>query len=596
MTHIRVRFTRTSIQLLSIAALAVALLATATGHATAAVLIPAATALLLIGAVTYRSRTVLQWIWHRATYRQRRRNNQIHDHKGTGVTWDGSCAAAYIEILPSPYEVTILDGDKITPERVIPIDDIREELLQYDIHCHHIRAYTIGYKYNRESNLANILHATVGPTEALFHGRTMVEVSIAINDAIDSLNARKTKSSNDADGLNNTVTTAAERIRRRISAAGRPATLLDATQLSDLDNELRHTLVPALLDERWSSAGKPTMRAVSYSPDNSAWNRESYRQWCKLNPHRHIHSVTLTPAKHGDRAEIHVTTLATDSTDLNAVTSLGLRTEYGQQGDIITTYIPSVHTHEPTAIPGRIFGNDTPFPIPLMPAGIGTYLGTTKTRARVFVNFANGAAPFYLICPPTLTQQLLMRLATTGQSIDIDIDNDEWRRFAKRIGASSATQPDADIVLTADHAQPQMKPHQVRLVWTTNADNLPRRPDYAIVAGPQECALYTPDGVTRYLWSTTAAEEAFFTYPTGRTTPGQPHHRNPPPPPPRTPQSPPRPPATPPAPPSTAQQHRAVKQRHTTPTKSSMPNPMSTHSQTNQQQPNTIAQPGAHQT
>lgn len=514
MNHLGLKVSPANLQFLTLAAIAIALIAIATGHDTPAVLVTAAAILLLTSALTYRSRTLLGWIWHRLTYRRANRfNNRFYRHKQAGVIWDGNRVAAYIEIMPAPYETTIVDGSKITPERSIPIDAIRDELTQYDIHCDHITVYTVGYKYDRQSELAAICHNTIGPTDALFYGRTIVEVSVDISNAIDSLSARKGRGT-DADGLNNTVTMAAERVHRRIVSAGLIARLLTDTDLAELDTTLRKNLVPALLDEHWSSAGPKTMQAVSYTPEPGAWTTKNYRQWCNLNPHRHIHAVRLTPGKIADHAEMYVTLIGSDPTALNSVPALGLRVEYGQQGDILTNYIPSVRSTAPAAIPGKALPPGNPFPIALAASGIGTYLGHTKTRERVFVNFTTGAAPFYVISPAQLCQQLLLRLATSGRSIDIAIDTDEWRLFAKRIGVTAGTNPDADIVLSADHPSAQQHPTQVRLVWTTNAANLPRQPDYAIVAGAEESRLYTTKGVTRYRWASNAAEEVFYTFPT----------------------------------------------------------------------------------
>ena len=92
-----------------------------------------------------------------------------------------------------------------------------------------------------------------------------------------------------------------------------------------------------------------------------------------------------------------------------------------------------------------------PFPLPLMPGGVGVFLGYTKTRAMLFVNFSRGSTPFYLISPAAMCQQLLLRLATTGLSIDIDIPGEQWKTFAARIGATHQSNPAADIIVSADH-------------------------------------------------------------------------------------------------------------------------------------------------
>jgi type VII secretion protein EccE len=495
----------------------------ATGTRTLAVWILTGLAIAIIGAVTFRSRTTLSWIGHRLAYHHRRPETA---DLADGVRWDGHRGLAYLEILPEPYESTIIGTPDETTTRTIPVDVIREELVQFDIHCESVTIFTEGFKYHRPTELAVMYHAEIGPVPVLLNGRTYVEVAVALNGSLDSVYARTGKDGI-PEGLVRAVSIAAERIRRRLITEGFHVNLLSSAQATELAKRLDKQFREALDDEHWDSAGPAAMRTIAFTPSKNAWTADNYREWCRVNPHRHLHVVRLDRRRGIDYAEMYLAFQTSDAAALTTVGALGLRREYGQQGDILSTAMPSVRTTAPTAVPAKMLA-DEPFPLPLMAGGAGIFLGYTKTRAMLFVNFSVGSTPFYLISPAAMCQQLLLRLATTGLSIDIEIPGEQWETFAGRIGATYRSNPAADIIVSADHAPLQQAfPTQTRLVWTTTAPQI--RPNYAIVAGNDECALYTPTAVTHYLWSTSTANEAYMTAAMPRRRP-----RSVPPPPPVT--------------------------------------------------------------
>lgn len=466
---------------------------------------------LLVGALTYRNRTAIGWAHRRLTYRRSPRNTiAIYEAEGSGFTWDGRRAATYIEVLPQAYATTVIGTDRETVIRALPMDDIREELVQFDIHCDSVTAVTVGYNYHRPSQAATAYQAAIGPVDALLYGRTFIEVSVALADSLDSVYARRGSDDIPA-GVSRTVKIAAERIRRRVAHAGWNTQILSKTSLKDLHAELAAQFTPALAQEHWSSCGPKSMRAIAFTPGSHAWTTANYREWCRLNPHRQVHVVRLERLRTGgDHAEMYVGFLTADPTSLSTVTALGLRRELGQQGDIFTAALPLAQTVRPTAIRGKTLADETPFPVPLAPGGIGTFIGHTNTRAQVFVNFTVGSEPFYVFGPAIMCQQLLVWLSTSGRSIDITLPGDEWKLFASRIGATYATHRDADIIVSDNDSYTEpTHAHQVRLVWATTAPETP--PAYAIVAGQEECILHTPTGQIRYRWSVSTAEESFFT-------------------------------------------------------------------------------------
>lgn len=494
----------------AVAGTAAGIALSATGTRVLALWILTGLALAILGVVTFRSRTALSWIGHRLTYRHRRPETaDLTD----GVRWDGQRGLAYLEILPEPYETTVIGTPDETTTRTIPVDVIREELVQFDIHCDSVTIFTEGFKYDRPTELAVMYHAELGPVPVLLNGRTYVEIAVALQGSLDSVYARTGKDGI-PEGLVRAVSIAAERIRRRLITEGFHTTLLSSAQATELAKRHDKQFRPALDDEHWDSAGPASMRTIAFTPSKNAWTADNYHEWLRVNPHRHLHIVRLDRRRGIDHAEMYLAFQTSDPAALSTVGALGLHREHGQQADILSTAMPSIRTTAPTAVPTKMLA-DEPFPLPLMPGGAGTFLGYTKTRAMLFVDFSVGSTPFYLISPAAMCQQLLLRLATTGRSIDIDIPGEQWETFAGRIGATYRSNPAADIVVGADQAPLQQAfPTQTRLVWTTTAPQI--RPNYAIVAGTDECTLYTPTGVVHYLWSTSTANEAYMTAATPR--------------------------------------------------------------------------------
>lgn len=471
-----------------------------------------ALSLLLTGVLTYRSRTAFGWIWKRITFRRKPSPDvDVFSTAGAdGLAWDGICSNVYVEVLPQPYEVTVVGNEQESTIRGLPIDAIRQLLSQFDIECHHVSVITVAHKYVQPSPISSTVHAAHGAVGAMLHGRTVLEVSVALDRSLDSVYARQFRDSVAA-GLGRTVTIAAERIRLRLAELGWNAVLLTETEVRALHAQNAQVLDDQLKDEHWDSCGNSAMSTAVFTPARWAWTQGHYREWLKFNTHRTLQVLKLTRTRTGDRAELFIGYLSADANALNTTRATGLLREYGQQADVLTATLPGVRTEAINAVTGKTLAADEPFPISLYAAGIGTYIGHTSTQAQVFVNFAVGDDPFYLIAPAAQCQQLFLGLATTGLSIDIQIPGQEWEEYARRIGATFQRNPHADILLTNQTDPPRKThPQQARLVWTLTE---PKSARYAIVAGADQCTLHHPKlpEPLRYSWSLSNAEEKFLT-------------------------------------------------------------------------------------
>lgn len=510
---------------------------------------------IVTGILTFRSRTILEWVYRRVTYRRGERGrNKLYDANGIGMSWNprGRTASAYIEVLPLPYEITtIAPSGSSSTIRALPIDDIRQVLTQFDIRCDSITVVNFGYKYAEDNQLASISRSIVGPVPALLHGRTFVEVAINMPQTYKAIRSRLLGAQTPT-GIERTVRVATERVRRRIATRKWKTKVLNFEELAELDQYFATALSPALRQQSWSSAGPREMRALTFTPSPDSWSTGDYRRWNQLDTPRQAQIIRLTRDRFGDRAQTFVTFLTPDAGDLKTVGAVGLRREYSQQGNILTAAVPSARTVPATAVLGKRLAQREAFPYELHPGGIGTFFGYTKDRHQVFVNFTQGATreidlqiatnpiiefePFYIVAPAAMCQQKLLGLATSGKSIIINIDGQPWKEFADRIGATyvaphgasksegtpdededvdedeDTSQFDCDVIVTAKDTVPV--PHhqgQVCIVWTTSINEAQNPITYGVIAGPTECTLRSGKEQIKFAWTVTNAEQAYFT-------------------------------------------------------------------------------------
>lgn len=501
-----------------------------------AVYTAAALLALAVGVITYRGRTLAGWSYERGTYKNTKRvRGSLKPHEDKGITWDERRAAAYLEILPNPYEITVIGSNGPAAIRRLPIDTIREEINQFDIHCDSVDVVTTGYKYARSSQLVTAYHSSIGAVAALLWGRTFIRIAVAMDekslDSLDSIYARQFDDGPEA-GLHRTVSVATERIRRRLAEKGWIARPLGTRELAALDAQARKYLQPALDEEHWSTAGPRSMQVASFTPTASAWSTKNYQKWCTVDTYRQIQVLRLQHRRGGDHAEMFISYATADSSTLDTVTALGLAREYGQQGDIITAALPLNRTDKPTAIAGKHLGDDA-FPIDLHPGGVGVNVGQTRSKELVFVNFAGdgtelvtleeGKDPvlqflgYHVVGPAAMCQQLLARLATSGKSININLPGQAWQVFASRIGATYGPDNlDADInVADSEYAETSSgnrimprRPDQHLIVWPKTKPGI--EPRYGIIAGPAESTVRTRGQQIKFFWPPIASAEANF--------------------------------------------------------------------------------------
>lgn len=490
------------------------------------VLGPLAALALLLSVVTYRHRTVFGWIGMRRRFRKSvRKDGALISAEGTGIVWDGNTASVFLELKQRPHTVTVInpDGSLTSPE--IPIDVIRDELVQFDIHTESVTVITVGSQYVSPSTVSSIYHSLTGPVPALLNGRTLIRVSIALDASLDSVEARSGAKKRVHVGLSNTVTIAAARIRRRLEREGWWVETLTRKQVSDFTKDIKYVVDEPLGNETWKECSSSSLSVSALTPTRASWNQDRYQEWHQFSFHRMMTSLRLTrKSTQADHAEMYLTYASLQPDALDLAEAVGLWREYGQQGDIITNVIPTAFPVRPDSVPGRTLRRGEQFPIQMHPGGVGTFLGYGRNRSRVFVDFSAGdTEPFYVIAPDVFLQQLLVRLLTSGRTIDIRIPDDGseiWPRFAEKMRAPDQmgyfSIPQADIVVAPESSLPRQEYlGQVVLAWTTTSPAV--TPAYAI-AVPGETAVVAVHGEqTAFQWTIASGERRLLT----ATVPGQ---------------------------------------------------------------------------
>jgi type VII secretion protein EccE len=468
--------------------------------------------------LTYRNRTIIGWLRQGWRYRRfSRKSTTLISYEGSGLVWDGKTASMYLEMYPDSYFVSIVNPDGSLTAPAIPIDVIREELIQFDIHTDHVTVFTTGHKYFAPTRLSAIYHSVTGPVPALLTGRTFIEVSVALDGSLDSVYARMGNRTVPV-GLGNTVRIASKRIKRRLNRLGWTVDILSRSQVKTVTESALDILAPLMRKESWQLCGDTSMSMTAHTPIPRAWTQSGYWEWNQFGVHRQISVLRLDRGADGaDHAELYYCYIDSDIHALDLAEAVGLRREYGQQGNILTTVIPTAETVRPTEVPRRTLWTKDKFPFRMFPCGLGVFVGFGENRSQVYVNLSRGGEePLYVVSPAAFVQQLVIRALTTGARVDIRIPGEMWEQFArhmkspKLLGYNSI--PEADIIVVPEDSVPdKFGSDQVVIAWSTISPAVV--PNAIIVVSGEGCHVTRGNAQTPFQWTVTSGESRMLTAP-----------------------------------------------------------------------------------
>ncbi|GAB1816068.1 hypothetical protein [Mycobacterium sp. MUNTM1] len=480
--------------------------------------------------ITYRDRTLIGWIRHRASSTRRTpRLAQIISHDNTAILWDHTRtrASIIIEITPKPFTVHLLDQDNTWSSPTLDLDPIRRELRQFDITLHDLTLTTAGYTYARQDRLARIAFTTTGPVSAVAYGRTYLRVTISMADSMPSIAAREIDSFSDprevfASGLTRTIKIAAARAHRAITLQGFNAKRLSRQDVMALHLDLVELLSDSVGHEGFRHAGNGAPYLVGFSPTKDA-TAKTHSDWLRGTTEVCATITHITPStEEADHIEqLYCNKVARlDTVALAEVSQL--RREYSQHAAIATTALPLAVPPELTAIPGRTVAINESAATRFMPGGVGIYLGHTLSGGqRIWLDLATACAePLWLIGNIDIVRLVLIRAAPLG--LRIEVRSPELAAIASVLGnAGVGAHSTPDLTITtvgATHQRsatpPQngagQSPAPVRIVWSPTP--IRQQPSYVIDAlEPETLHIHTPTtDVIKAHWEFNPAESALL--------------------------------------------------------------------------------------
>lgn len=435
-----------------------------------------------------------------------RKKNIAYTMNNIATVWDGEAASMYVEMLPSPFQLTVLDGPNVDLEpKPLPVDLIRSHMIQGDLRLSAIRIITTGHRQHTESAYNKAYSAIVGDTPIPQTQRTVIEVQVNLEKSYPSILARSSTSV--PAGIGKATYTAAARIETRLNIEGYEARLLQSRRLLGFHNTVLAPLNDGFKNEKWSyMAGE--VPSVVAKP--AQWSQRAAEQWMAVPADRMSNALTISPASHNRMGVDGVFAYTYADAAKLPEKPLLLRRAEGSQGDAATAALPLARTVSQPSNQLLLAAEDE-FPLSLPAHGLGVYLGQAAGGGRAFVNFSCGGAVMNVAAPLAFVQQLAARITTTGASVGIYCGGDGWDEVATKVSPLIRITPTRPVAVAIYKDAPPVKVPESTAVIVWTPDGLPARSAYSIEAGEDGLfTIATTRGHTRFEWNASRREAAFI--------------------------------------------------------------------------------------
>lgn len=380
--------------------------------------------------VTVRGATARQWFvrWWRARHRILR-GAWVVDSKGRAMVWDGKSARMFIELTGDPWRVSRVNstGASDTPE--IPLGDLRDVLRQYDIVLAHLRIVQYGHKVNTEDRASSAVLSVMGTLPHLLAGRTFVEISMALIDNLNAVDARQKEKDTVADGVTRSISIATDRVLRVFHTHNIRAKAVSPSTAMGIHRDIFGGVGGAAQHRGWkflgSSGDASVGTVVSFVP--SVWTPKAQMQWNEVSSLRQYNCVSLRPDGVGDTVSYAVSYLTDDPDSFQLLPTQGLRRENGRHLARVSNLLPLARDIAVDDDGGRslLMGADPGVIVPAHPLGV--YMGLNTRRDRVFVYPARGGAPLWIIGDSEYAKRLVLRTSTQRYRISVAVSG--WENF-----------------------------------------------------------------------------------------------------------------------------------------------------------------------
>lgn len=396
--------------------------------------------LLIVAAVsclvTVRGTTARQWLvrwwWARNSLL---RGAWVVDSKGRAMVWDGRSARMFIELFGDPWRLSRVDSLGASDTKEIPLDDIRDVLRQYDITLAHLRIVQYGYKVGSEDRASSSLLSLMGTLPHLLAGRTFVEVSVALIDNLNAVDARQKEKDTVADGVTRSVSIATDRVLRVFHTHNISAKAVTPATAMGIHRDIFNGVGAASERRGWKflgSAGDAAVgTVVSFVP--TVWTPKAQMQWNEVQSLRQYNCVSLRPDGAGDTISYAVSYLTDDPDAFHLLPTQGLRRENGRHLARVSNLLPLARDLSVDDDGGRQLATDVDPGVIIPSHPLGVYLGLNTSRDRVFMLPARGGAPLWIIGDEEFAKRVVFRASTQRHRIAVAVPG--WENFVQTRGS-----------------------------------------------------------------------------------------------------------------------------------------------------------------
>lgn len=439
--------------------------------------------------------------------RPKRLMSLLYSTLRVGTVWDGKSVSMFVALRPVPFHVTTVGKDETGIEsRVLPVDLIREYLVQADVHLESIRIIGAGYRVYADGPYSRAYNeSVVGETAIPDSLRTVIELRVNLAKSYQSIKARATDGSIPA-GVGKAAHIVSARLERQLNVAGFDAKLLKAGEIRQFHDQVLAPMNDGFKDERWTYLGGP-VPTVTAEP--AEWTELAVERWLGVPAERMAYVLEIGTDRHQQMtAGMTLAYTAADAAHMPA-RPLKLRLKAGAHGDRATAMLPLAQTVA-TPTQSLTLRSGTGFPVQLPAFGLGVFLGPASDGAgRVFLNPETGGAVLWLETPEAFVHQLAARISTTGADIGVFADTPAWADLAQSVPALRIS-PTGPVDVAIYHGQPpaRIPPGTAVVVWAP--DGAPRSATYRITASEiGEMTIVSRTTRLRFAWEAPRAEVPF---------------------------------------------------------------------------------------
>jgi type VII secretion protein EccE len=447
-----------------------------------------------------------RFVRRRGFARPKRLLSLLYSTLRVGTVWDGQSVSMFVALRPLPFHVTTVGQSETGVEsRALPVDLIRDHLVQADVHLESIRVIGAGYRVYADGSYSRAYTTVVGETAMPDTLRTVVELRVNLAKSYQSVKARATDGSIPA-GVGKAAHIVSARLERQLNIAGYDAKLLKPSEIRQYHDQVLAPMNDGFKEERWTYLGGD-VPTVTTEP--TEWTELAVERWLGVPADRMAYVLEISTDRHQQTTA--GMTLAYSSADSSALParSLKLRLNDGAHGDRATALLPlaqtvAAPTHSLTLRAGA------EFPVQFPAFGLGVFLGPAADgTGRVFLNTDTGGTVLWLETPESFAHQLAARISTTGAKVGVYADTPEWSSLAQKVPALRVS-PTGPVDVAIHHGQPpaRIPAGTAVIVWAPNG--APRTATHRITAS--ETGVMTVVSRTtrmQFTWEAPRAEVPF---------------------------------------------------------------------------------------